>query len=111
MTLGERLAAAGVGAFFGIVYGAFIALGIAWVGDGRFSGTVVLVSGAVFSALGFLLGAFIGDIIGSIAHFWVGVAEGLHGHGRVESARDTPNFLRALFALGVGTGIVLWFAT
>jgi hypothetical protein len=109
MSIGDRLVACVLSAIFGAVYGIFLALIFAWIGDGTFDKHIVIYAALVFGGLGLVLGNVAADIIGCLLHFWFGVADGWFGSGSYSPPHDTPDLLKALFIIGVGTGIVLYW--
>lgn len=108
--LGERLASAVFGALFGSVYGLLLAVGAAWFTDGHFRVDWVWNTMAVFAALGFVLGTRIGDVLGLLLHFVFGLFAGIFAadcSAGIGTDHSTAGGLRALFALGFGTGVAL----
>lgn len=104
---GERLASAVFGALFGSVYGLLLAVGAAWFTDGHFRVDWVWHTMGIFAALGLVLGTRIGDVLGLLLHFVFGLLAGIFAGDFSARIGTDHSGLRALFALGFGTGVAL----
>jgi TRAP-type mannitol/chloroaromatic compound transport system permease small subunit len=115
----DRLACAALGAFFGVVYGAMLAVGIGYATDGHIRVDIIWRTTEVFAVLGFLLGPIVGDLIGNLIHFvwglFFGIVSGASvffgGSGDIgDQTPRTSGLIRTLFVVGLGTGLSLMLA-
>jgi len=113
LSFADRLACALLGAFFGAIYGSLLAVAVAWVTDGHFRSEYLWYGVAVFAAMGFVTGPFVGDILGDLIHVVYGLFAGILSGGAIAYVDPEPRasgWLRTFFLLGFGTGLVMYFA-
>ena len=116
LSFSDRVACALLGAVFGALYSCLIAVVVAWFTDGHFRSEYLWFGVGVFGATGFFTGPFVGDIIGDLSHVVYGFFSGIVGGPIVAVDQESTGsrWLRSLFLLGFGTGLVLylvWFTS
>ena len=88
-----------------------LAIGVGFFTNGQFRADLLWNTVAVFAGLGLILGPVVGDIIGSLFHFVFGLFAGIFS-GDTGSVVDpeprATGWLRTLFVVGLGTGIVIF---
>lgn len=93
------------------MYGAIFAAVVGYFTDGRFDQQIVYEATAVYAALGFVLEAWVGDLIALTMHLVLGVLSGMlmvFGNQFFDPQPELTGVARALFVLGIGTGIVVY---
>lgn len=104
-TLHDRVFTMALGALSGLVYGFVIAVLVALVSE-EFFGSMVILSAAVFAAVGFMHGNIVLETLLATLHFITGFSYGISRNHDLEPEHETQPHLRAFALLGFYTGLI-----
>ena len=104
--LSYRIATALLGGLCAIFYGFAIAI-LTALCSGKFYGTIIGWTVAVFTIVGYFYGNVIWEVFSALLHFLYGFLSGLAKDEYFEPDRETSSHLRAISVIGFLTAIIL----